>query len=205
MTQQNQITDMEITVLILAGGRGTRMGGRDKGLIPVSGKPAIEHILERLGAQSGQFIISANRNLDRYTAYGHRVVTDCIDGFPGPLAGILTGLDACETQFLLTVPVDTPFISGDFPARMLACMQQHRVPACVAGFKGQMEPLFCLLDRSLKHSLREFLLQGQRSAQDWLRQIGAQTADCSDMPDQFINLNCAEDLKDLGTSHVVGN
>jgi molybdopterin-guanine dinucleotide biosynthesis protein A len=197
MTQNNQITYEDITTLILAGGRGTRMGGQDKGLIPVSGKPAIEHVLGRLHPQS-QIIISANRNLNRYLDYGHRVVEDSISDFPGPLAGILAGLDACDTHFLLTIPVDTPFISNDFPARMKICVERNCVQACVAEYKGQMEPMFSLLHRSLIDSLRAFLDQGQRSARDWLIQIGATPVDCNDMPDQFINLNCTEDLHKIG-------
>ncbi len=205
MILHNPINDESITLLVLAGGRGSRMGGRDKGLIIVSGKPIIEILLDRLQTREGQVIISANRNLEHYARYGHRVVEDRMSGFPGPLAGMLAGLDACDTAFLLTVPVDAPLVSKEFQERMKACMQEHAVPACVAECAGQVEPMFCMLNRNLKDSLQEFLSLGGRSAREWLEQTHAHHVDFSDMPDQFTNLNLPDDLHKIDPHRLPGD
>ncbi|MDT8387475.1 MAG: molybdenum cofactor guanylyltransferase MobA [Thiogranum sp.] len=197
MISHNPIDDESVTLLILAGGRGSRMGDRDKGLILVSGKPIIELLLDRLQTREGRIIISANRNQEHYARYGHQVIADTMSGFPGPLAGMLAGLDACDTPLLLTVPVDAPLVNRDFQERMMISMQEHRVSACVAECAGQVEPMFCLLNRNLKHSLQEFLNLGGRSAREWLEQTHAHHVDFSDMPDQFINLNFPDDLHKL--------
>lgn len=205
MILHNPIDDKSITLLVLAGGRGSRMGGRDKGLILVSGKPIIELLLDRLQNRDGQVIISANRNLEHYARYGHRVIEDNMRGFPGPLAGMLAGLDACDTPFLLTVPVDAPLVSREFQERMKASMQEHDVSACVAECAGQIEPVFCLLKRNLKDSLQEFLSLGGRSAREWLEQTHAHHVDFSDMPDQFTNLNLPDDLNKINPQHLSGD
>jgi len=193
MTRHHPIQTSQITVLILAGGRGSRMGGRDKGLIPIAGKPAIEHVLDRLQHQSQQILISANRNLGRYAAYGYPVIEDTLKDFPGPLAGVLAGLSACKTDYLLTLPVDTPLVSADYLSRMRAGLQTARGLACVAEFHGQMEPVFCLLNRQLHPALQRYLDQGRRSVRDWLDQVSASRIEFSDAPEQFINLNVEQE------------
>jgi len=193
MQTQNQISNEEITVLILAGGRGSRVQGRDKGLIPLLGKPAIEHLLARILPQSSRLLISANRNLDRYSRYGYPVVRDTLGGFAGPLAGILAGFGACQTSHMLTLPVDAPLADRHYLARMKRSLEQTGSAACVAEFEGQMEPVFCLAECRAQATLEAYLEAGQRSAQGWLKQLGATRVDFSDVPQQFINLNQAGD------------
>lgn len=203
MWGKNQISVGDITLLILAGGRGRRMEGRDKGLIPLLGKPVIEHLLARIRLQSQQILISANRNLEQYARYGYPVVRDTLNGFAGPLAGILAGLSACETGFMLTLPVDAPLLSPDYLVRMKQTLEQSDRPACVAAFEGRPEPVFCLAERTTLSVLEAYLATGQRSVHGWLQQIGAANTDFSDVPEQFINLNRARDQQRLET--LLGN
>jgi len=197
MASQISIPDTEISALILAGGRGSRMGGIDKGLISIAGKPAIEHVLQRLRPQLETILISANRNLDRYARYEHPVIEDTLGEFPGPLAGIAAGLHASATKYLLCLPVDAPLLGEQYVARMKTALEKTGGRACVAEFNGKPEPVFCLLHKSHEQTLLEYLGQGKRSVQVWLEEIGAQAVDFSDWPDQFININLEQDQHKL--------
>jgi molybdopterin-guanine dinucleotide biosynthesis protein A len=197
MREHTLISPEEITVLILAGGRGSRMGGRDKGLISIRGKPALDHLLARIGLQSRHILISANRNFEHYARYGYPVVRDTVAGFAGPLAGVLAGFSASSSAFLLTLPVDAPLVSPDYLERMTRCLQQSDKPACVAECQGQLEPVFCLAEHGTARALESYLAAGHRSVQGWLERIGATRADFSDVPQQFINLNRAGDQRRL--------
>jgi molybdopterin-guanine dinucleotide biosynthesis protein A len=197
MREHTHISYEEITVLILAGGRGSRMGGCDKGLIPILGKPILDHLLARIGLQSQRILISANRNFEQYARYGYPVVRDTVAGFAGPLAGFLAGFSACNSAFLLTLPVDAPLVSPDYLDRMTRCLQQTDKPACVAEFQGRLEPVFCLAEHGTRRALETYLAAGHRSVQGWLERIGATRVDFSDIPEQFINLNRAGDQRRL--------
>lgn len=173
------------------------MGGTDKGLMPVAGKPAIEYLLQRLRPQLDTILISANRNLDRYARYGYPVIEDTISGFPGPLAGIAAGLHACTTRYLLCLPVDAPLLGDRYVVRMKTCMDKTAGPACVATFNGKPEPVFCLLRKDLEQTLLDYLAGGHRSVQAWLQGIGAHPVDFDDWPGQFININLEQDQREL--------
>ena len=163
----------------------------------MAGRPALELVLERIGAQSRHILISANRNLKQYGRYGYRVIPDNIGDFAGPLAGIAAGLATCGTAYLLTLPVDAPLISPDYLARMKRCLEHSDRPACVAACAGRLEPVFCLLARSTLASLDGYLQAGHRSVHGWLASVGAARVDFSDVPEQFINLNRADDQRRL--------
>ena len=195
MTVRNPIPLTEISLLILAGGKGSRMHGQDKGLMEVAGKPAVEHLLERFSACPCPVLISANRNLERYAAYGHRVIQDTLDDFRGPLAGMLAGLMATTRKYVLTLPVDAPLVSAQYPERMASALGKNGGKACVAGLNQRFEPVFCLLDRSLAPDLQDYLDRGHRAANGWLKEIAALPVDFSDSPQQFINLNVEQDQK----------
>ena len=165
----------QITGLILAGGEGRRMGGQDKGLLPLLGRPLAAHALERLTPQVQQVLISANRHVDTYARLGVPVLPDSRPGFLGPLAGLLTGLQACRTDWLLSVPCDSPALVPDLAARLAAALGQ--VPgARIALVEGpdeerggwRLHPAFALLHRSLATPLARALDAGERRLGGWL-------------------------------------
>ena len=165
------IDPRDITGLVLAGGLGSRMGGVDKGLQLLHGVPMAEHALRRLLAQVGSTAINANRNLGAYEAMGCPVWPDALPDHPGPLAGFLAGLARCETPYLLTVPCDSPRFPTDLAARLAqALVEQQADIAMAATFDAgaeQVQPVFCLLKRSLRGSLQTFIEGGQRKIDRW--------------------------------------
>lgn len=183
------IAPAEITGVVLAGGRGSRMGGEDKGLVTLSGRAMTEHVLERLRPQVGTIVISANRNHARYAAFGERVVSDPIDGYQGPLAGIAAGLAAATTPYIVTVPCDSPLFGFDLVERLAQALKREGAELAVAHDGERMHPVFLLLARSLQQSLREFLDAGERKIDRWFARHRAAVADFSDCPDAFVNVN----------------
>ena len=156
----------EISGLVLAGGRGTRMGGVDKGLQAHLGVPLAQHALQRLRPQVGALMLNANRNLEAYRAMGVPVWPDELADFPGPLAGMLAGLEHCGTPYLATVPCDTPNFPSDLVARLavgLAGSDADMATAYTrAGKELHAQPVFCLMKVSLSDSLRAFIESGER-------------------------------------------
>jgi len=183
----------EITVAILAGGAATRLGGRDKGLEPLCGKALIAHVLDALREQAEIIVICANRNMDRYAAFAP-VCADATAGFHGPLAGIATALQACRTDWLLTVPVDCPRPPGDLAARLRA--HADPAPACVV----RAEPLFALYRRELAAEAAAALARDE-PVWRWQQQIGAIEVDFSDAHEDFVNLNTPEDFQRWQANH----
>lgn len=189
------IAKTAVTALILAGGRGARMGGSDKGLLTWDGITLIERVLAGVAPLVDGVLISANRNLDRYRAYGFPVLPDAGDAFAGPLAGIARGLDACTTPWLWTLPCDVPQVHGELLARLVdACGTAGR-SAAVPHDAQHVHATFALLNTAVAADLHAFLAAGRRKAQDWLATIPAVQVDCSDRPDWFVNLNTPEDLR----------
>jgi len=180
-----------ITGLILAGGRGTRLGGEDKGLALFQGRRLVEHAIERLFPQVATVIVSANRNRERYEALGWPVVADDDATFAGPLAGMLAGLRAARTDWLATVPCDAPHFPSDLVAQLVAGIGSAH--AAVASVDGKAQPVFCLLHRSAADSLAPTLRANQRAAVHWLTTIGAQTVPFANAR-AFANLNTAQDF-----------
>ena len=156
----------DITGLILAGGRGSRMGGVDKGLQMYRGRPLAQHALERLGPQVHQVIVNANRNQETYRALNVPVWPDEAPDFPGPLAGMLAGLAHCDTALLATVPCDTPNFPLDLVARLAHGLQSADADIAVAythvGDELFPQPVFCLMKTSLKDALAAFVAAGER-------------------------------------------
>jgi molybdopterin-guanine dinucleotide biosynthesis protein A len=178
-----------ITGLVLAGGLGSRMGGEDKGLMALAGRPMVDHVLEALRPQVGTLLISANRNRERYAAFGHPVIADAVDGYLGPLAGVLTALQRCTTEFLVTAPCDAPLIAPDLVARLYAACTQAGADVAVASDGKSRQPVFLLLRKTLSPSLGSFLAGGGRKAHAWLAEQRAAEADLGDRPDTFLNIN----------------
>jgi molybdopterin-guanine dinucleotide biosynthesis protein A len=190
----------DITGLVLAGGRGTRMGGVDKGLQNHRGLPLALHALLRLQMQVGAAMINANRNLGAYEAMGVPVWPDSMPDFPGPLGGLLAGLEHCETPWLLTVPCDTPNFPLDLAERLGAAVAAAGVPVATAATRedGQLraQPVFSLVRTDLLESLVAYLQAGERKIMPWLRQHGGVEVVFED-PTAFHNANTLADLQRL--------
>jgi molybdenum cofactor guanylyltransferase len=194
------IAPQDITGLVLAGGRGSRMGGVDKGLQNHLGIPLALHALLRLQPQVGHLVINANRNLGAYEALGAPVLLDAIGDFQGPLVGFLAGLAAADTAWLMTVPCDTPDFPTDLVARLAQAASEHDAEIAYATTledgAEQRQPVFCLLQVALHDSLAAFLDGGGRKIDAWFakhRAVGVRFPD----PAAFFNANTAEELARL--------
>ncbi len=197
-----------ITALILAGGRGTRMGGTDKGLQNFRGLPLALHTLMRLQLQTmapQEVLINANRNLSAYESLGVPVWPDSIDGFAGPLAGFLTGLERCETPWLLTVPCDTPLFPLDLVERLFKAMADESADIAMAAAPEadgtvRPQPVFCLLQVDLLESLVKFTQGGGRKIDAWTGQHRCAIVPFDlpkDSPKAFSNANTLAELQQL--------
>ncbi|HSV54520.1 MAG TPA: molybdenum cofactor guanylyltransferase MobA [Burkholderiaceae bacterium] len=165
----------EITGLILAGGRGSRMGGVDKGLQNFNGMPLALHTLLRLQLQVGGVMVNANRNLSAYESFGAPVWPDVLADYAGPLAGFLTGLERCETPYLVTSPCDTPLFPLDLVPRLAQALANEDAEIAMAAAReedGQLrtQPVFCLLRVDLLESLVRFTHAGGRKIDAWTAQ-----------------------------------
>jgi molybdenum cofactor guanylyltransferase len=202
------LSKQTITGLVLAGGRGQRMGGVDKGLQILHGKPLAAHVLARLAPQVGALAISANRNRDAYTALGApwqaRVLADTLPDFPGPLAGLLAGLQAARTEWLLTAPCDSPWLPADLAERLGNAALAHSqsgadiVTATTANAEGivSLHPVFALVRTSLADDLAAFLDAGERKVRAWYaRHTAAEVA--FDDERAFYNINSLQELAEL--------
>lgn len=178
-----------VTGLVLAGGLGRRMGGADKGLVELAGRPMIEHVLDALRPQVGAVMINANRNPDRYAAYGHPVIADELSGFLGPLAGVASALPRLSSEFLLTVPCDAPLLSPDLARRLVEACVAAQADLAVASDGERLQPVFMLLRHTVAPSLHAYLEGGGRKIDTWLAQVRLAKADFSDAPDCFVNVN----------------
>jgi molybdopterin-guanine dinucleotide biosynthesis protein A len=193
----------EITGLILAGGRGSRMGGVDKGLQNHLGMPLAMHALLRLAPQVGEVMVNANRNLGAYESLGVPVWPDALADYPGPLAGFLAGLERCETPYLVTVPCDTPGFPLDLVERLATALAaadaEIAMAATLEDGQLQVQPVFCLLKASLMESLVHFTQSGQRKIDRWTAQHR-----CVEVPFDdaraFFNANTLADLQQLQTN-----
>lgn len=184
---------MEITGLVLAGGRAQRMGGVDKGLQLLHGRPLVAHVLERLAPQVGTLMISANRHLDKYAAFGVPVLADAEPDFKGPLAGLLAGLGAAGTAWLACAPCDAPQLPADLVARLAAARGTAQV-VLPRGPDGRVQPLYALMSTTLRHSLAAALKAGQRRVTDWML---AHEHRIIDLDADFPNINSLDDLQAL--------
>ncbi|MBB3255660.1 molybdopterin-guanine dinucleotide biosynthesis protein A [Paraburkholderia bannensis] len=194
-----------ITGLVLAGGRGQRMGGADKGLQRLHGKPLAAHVLARLAPQVGVLAISANRNREAYAALGApwqaSVLVDTLPDYPGPLAGLLAGLRAARTEWLLSAPCDSPWLPADLAMRLAEAARGRGVAIATATTTSaagevSLHPVFALLHSSLADDLAAFLDAGERKVRAWYARHTAAEVDFADER-AFYNVNSLQDLADL--------
>jgi molybdopterin-guanine dinucleotide biosynthesis protein A len=189
----------QITALILAGGRGSRMGGVDKGLQTLDGEPLVQHALRRIAPQVGSVMISANRHPEVYRGYGVPVLADADTDYPGPLAGFLAGLTHCRTDWMATVPCDTPRFPEDLVATLAAAAGDARAVVAVTEEAGERrrQSVFCLLKADLHVDLAAYLAEGGRKIERWLERQGCVDV-LFDDADAFFNANTIDELRRLG-------
>ncbi|AVZ82252.1 molybdenum cofactor guanylyltransferase MobA [Edwardsiella ictaluri] len=182
----------DIEGVILAGGRATRMQGRDKGLVTLNAIPLYQQVLQRLAPQVSRVVISANRNQQTYWQSGCEVLSDRMADFPGPLAGVLTALEQCQTPWLISVPCDVPFI----PADLVNVLWQGKGDALAAYINDgeRCHPTLALWHRSLLPQLRTFLQRGERKLMLFMQWVDAQPVRYAD-PALFININSLQECQ----------
>ncbi len=201
MIVNQSICKNNITAVILAGGRGERMGGQDKGLVTLWGQPLLAHVIAAISSQVGEIMISANRNLDRYREFGVAVMADEIGEYWGPLAGMATALRAVRTQYLLTLPCDAPCLPADLVDQMRAQLESSDAELCVAHDGKRLQNTIALLPRILTDSIEAFLENGQRKVETWLRQHNMDEVVFSESAGAFVNVNSDEQLRQLERQH----
>ncbi len=188
---------MAISCIILSGGRATRMGGVDKGLVTLHVKPLIQRVIARLTPQVDEILINANREIAQYQTFGLPVFQDVHADFIGPLAGFSLGLQHAKHDYLLTVPCDSPLLPQDLAQRLLNGLIKNNADIAVASSDGNAHPVFCLCKKSVLPSLAAYLKAGERRVSSWQKSLACTEVDFSDCSDAFINLNTFEDLAAL--------
>lgn len=190
-------SEPKITGLILAGGRGRRMGGVDKGLQLLRGRPMVEWVRERLAPQVDELLINANQNLDVYAKFGVPVIEDRLEGYAGPLAGLQRGLETAANPYVVSVPCDSPFLPHDLVKRLFAGLTAAGARLAVARTGDQPHPVFCLCERALNPNLAAFLESGGRKIDAWYANIGVVEVAFDDEAEAFSNINTAEELREF--------
>lgn len=182
----------EITGVILAGGKARRMGGVDKGLVELAGMPMCKIVMDLLASQVSEVLLNANRNREIYEKFGVPVIRDQIEGYLGPLAGLASAMQFAKTPWIITAPCDGPFLNHDYVARMSEAVDDA-TDVVVASDKKRLQPTFMLVNTKLRQDLDGFLESGGRKIDLWFIKHGYSTADFSDSPNCFLNINSEED------------
>jgi molybdopterin-guanine dinucleotide biosynthesis protein A len=188
---------MTITAIILSGGRATRMGGINKGLIPLQGKALIAHVIARLTPQVDEIFINANQSMDAYKAFNLPVLKDENADFIGPLAGFSLGLKQAKHDYLLTVPCDSPMLPLDLCQRLLAALKEKNADIAIASSQEIIHPIFSLCKKSVLPSLTQYLDQGDRRVSAWQKSLNYVNVEFSEFNDAFTNINTLEQLAAL--------
>lgn len=194
-----QKTEPRISWVILAGGKASRMGGNDKGLVPFNGAPLIEHVYNALSRQTQSIWINANRNLDTYNQYG-QVISDQRSGFQGPLAGIEIALQQLDSEWIGFCPCDCPNLSAQLVERLTASLDP-KTEIYVAKTGDKLQPVFSVWNKSTLPKLTRFLENGDRKFMLLLQQCNTTSVDFSDQPEAFINLNSPQDMTIFGAKN----
>ncbi len=169
------------------------MGGVDKGLVPISGRPMIAWVIDALRPQVAEVLINANRSYDSYREFGSKVVDDGDEEFRGPLAGIASGMRAARTPYIAVVPCDSPLIGAELVQRLYAAAQSSGSPIAAAHDGERLQPVFALLSCDLLDDLAGYLDDGERKIDRWYDRHGYETVDFSDVAESFANINAPDD------------
>lgn len=192
-----RIDKKNITAVILAGGKGRRLEGQDKGLVNYKGKALIQHVIERIQPQVGNIVINANRNKETYESYGYPTICDEMSDFQGPLAGFATAMKTVKTDYIVTLPCDGPALPLDLVSRMLSKLNTFNdISNCITvAHDGEwLQPVHALIPVALIDSLEKFLANGDRKIDLWYAEHELVLVDFSDQPDAFFNINKKEQL-----------
>lgn len=179
------------------------MGGQDKGLLEWAGRPLIETILDLIKPQVGKILINANRNKEKYSSYGYPVVADEMEGYQGPLAGFSAGMKSAQTDYIVTLPCDSPVVSEDMFLRLSNALINEQADLAVAHDGERLQPVYALLPVKLLDSLLQFMAEGNRKIDLWYARHEMAVADFSDKPEIFRNVNTPEQHSELH-AEVVG-
>lgn len=198
MTNDNQITGV-----VLAGGKGSRMGGEDKGLIELANKPLIQYVLDAINPQVSRLVINANRNLERYQQFGFPVIADGMSGFQGPLAGFISALNVLETRDAVFVPCDSPLLTDQLVSRLCQAQASENADIAVAHDGERLQPICALIPVRLKESLRHYLESGERKIDRWYAMHKTAVVDFSDVYETFTNINTLKELSSLNTDRTL--
>jgi len=183
----------QVTGVVLAGGRASRMGGEDKGLMRLNDKPLWQHVADRLCPQVDAIVISANRNLETYRESHFPVIADTLPNYPGPLAGMLSVIQQIPDEWFLFCPCDTPFIPTNLYQRLME--QRHQAPVVWVHDGERDHPAVALVHRSLAAKIEEYLARGDRRVMLFMREVNGHSVDFSDMKSAFRNMNTPDDLQ----------
>jgi molybdopterin-guanine dinucleotide biosynthesis protein A len=194
-----------ITGVILAGGQGRRMGGVDKGLKILRGRPMVQWVIERLEPQVDELLINANQNLEAYGRFGFRVIPDELGGFAGPLAGLQRGLSEARHPLVATAPCDSPFLPHDLLARLHDALSRGNKDLAVAKTGDQPHPVFCLCRKGVLNSLNAFLAAGGRKIDAWYAQLEVVEVSFDDQTKAFSNINTPDELKSFESAPAPGS
>ena len=189
-----------VTGVILAGGRAKRMGGVDKGLVPIGGRPMIAWVIDALRPQVAGVMINANRSHESYGQFGCPVIDDGDSEFRGPLAGMASAMRIARTPYIAVVPCDSPLLGGELVERLYAAVASSGSPVAVAHDGERLQPVFALLACDLLQDLAGYLDDGQRKIDRWYARHGYESVDFSDVADSFANINAPEDRSVLEES-----
>jgi len=194
----------KITGVILAGGQGRRMGGVDKGLKVLRGRPMVQWVIERLGPQVDELLINANQNLETYEHFGYRVIPDKIGGFAGPLAGLQRGLTEARHPLVATAPCDSPFLPQDLITRLYDALSRASAEIAVARTGDQPHPVFCLCRKIVRDDLTAFLAGGGRKIDAWYARLKVVEVSFDDQATAFSNINTPDDLRSFENGAIHG-
>ncbi len=191
------VKKQQVTGVILAGGKGRRLDGQDKGLVLYQGKALVEHVIDRIRPQVANIIINANRNQQTYKDLGYPVISDEMSNFQGPLAGIASAMKTVKTDYIITLPCDGPLLPENLVTKMLttfnkSCPSSNGIAVAHDGIR--MQPVHALIPTKLINSLEEFLLSDDRKVDHWYAKHNIVLVDFSDQADAFLNINKKEQL-----------
>lgn len=203
MTAPDPTIRSQITAIILAGGQGKRMGGKDKGLVKFCKHSLIQSVIEKILPQVEHIMINANRNTAKYEAFGYPVISDAMNNFQGPLAGFMAAMQSVTTNYILCVPCDGPMISNELVSRLSTYLVEDNAEIAVAHDGSRMQPVYVLMSTHLKNSLENYLLSGERKIDQWYANHKVTLVDFSDCPDTFININTHQERDSLQSKRSV--